>query len=183
MKNNIILIGFMGTGKTTIGKMLARRIGYDFIDTDDLIVNMAGISIPEIFSQFGERYFRQLEQQAIKLAFNRSGIVLATGGGAVMDPANFSFLKENGYVIALDATEDTLWERLKASKDRPMLFSDNPREKIRSLLEMRCPVYHKAHFIVSVDKKTPEQLVDEIVSILRLNLTTPLVEGGNGYTE
>ena len=136
------------------------------MDTDDLIVRMAGISIPEIFSRYGERHFRTLEKQAIICALEHSGIVLATGGGAVVDPDNFLFLKKRGCVIALDAGEDILWNRLKASTDRPMLFSDRPRERMRKLLEARRPIYHRAHFVVLVDDKTPEEVTDEIIAII-----------------
>lgn len=174
--NNIILIGFMGTGKTTVGKLLAQRIGYRFVDTDQVIEQEVGLSIPEIFLKYGEQHFRQLEKQAIRRILTRSGMVLATGGGAVMDPANFSFLKEKGCVIALDASENTLWERLKAAKDRPMLFSDNPREKMKSLLEMRRPVYYKAHFVLPVDGKSPQEVVDDIIAIIK-------PEGGDDHTE
>lgn len=100
---NIILIGFMGVGKTTVGKLLSQRIGYRFIDTDELIVSTAGISIPDIFARYGEKYFRELEKRAIGHALRSSNVVLATGGGAVVDPANFLLLKERGCVIALDA--------------------------------------------------------------------------------
>ncbi|MBM7581276.1 shikimate kinase [Caldicoprobacter guelmensis] len=171
--NNIILIGFMGVGKTTVGKLLAQRLGYRFVDADQVIEEETGLSIPEIFSRYGEGYFRQLERQAIRRIFIHSGIVLATGGGAVMDPANFSFLMENGCVVALDASEETLWERLKSCKDRPMLYSENPREKMRALLEMRRPVYYKAHFVVRVDGKSPKEVADEIIAMLE-------VEGGDG---
>ncbi len=164
---NIILIGFMGVGKTTVGKLLSQRIGYRFIDTDELIVSTAGISIPDIFARYGEKYFRELEKRAIGHALRSSNVVLATGGGAVVDPANFLLLKERGCVIALDAGENTLWDRLEASTDRPMLFSDRPREKMRALLKARRPIYHKAHYIVSVDNKTPEEVVDEIISIIQ----------------
>lgn len=171
--NNIILIGFMGVGKTTVGKLLAQRVGYRFVDVDQVIEKETGFSIPEIFSRYGEGYFRQLEKQAIRRLLTPSGIVLATGGGAVMDPSNFSFLMENGCVVALDAREETLWERLKSCKDRPMLYSDNPREKMRALLEMRRPVYYKAHFVVRVDGKSPKEVVDEIIAMIEM-------EGGDG---
>ena len=166
-RDNIILIGFMGVGKTTVGKLLSQRIGYEFIDTDDLIVSTAGIPITDIFSRYGDSYFRILEKRAIAHALKRPGIVLATGGGAVTDPDNFFFLKERGCVIALDAEEDILWDRLKAATDRPMLFSGKPRERMKALLKARRPIYHKAHFIVSVDDKTPEEVADEIISIIR----------------
>lgn len=166
--DNIILIGFMGVGKTTVGKLLAQRIGYRFVDADRVIEKETGLSIPQIFSRYGEGYFRQLEGQTIRRVLSHSGIVLATGGGAVMDPANFSFLMENGCVVALDAGEETLWERLKSCKDRPMLYSDNPRERMRALLEMRRPVYHRAHYVINVDDKLPHEVVDEITAIIKV---------------
>ncbi len=166
--DNIILIGFMGVGKTTVGKLLAQRMGYRFVDVDQVIEKETGLSIPQIFSMYGEGHFRQLEGETIRRVLVHSGIVLATGGGAVMDPANFSFLMENGCVVALDASEETLWERLKSCKDRPMLYSDNPREKMRALLEMRRPVYYKAHFVVQVDGKSPHEVVDEIITMIEV---------------
>lgn len=166
--HNIVLIGFMGVGKTTVGKLLAQRVGYRFVDVDQVIENETGLSISQIFSIYGEGYFRQLERQTIRRILDSSGMVIATGGGAVMDPANFSFLMKNGCVVALDASEDTLWERLKSCNDRPMLYSNNPRERVRALLEIRRPVYHKAHFVVRVDGKSPDEVVDEIIAMIEV---------------
>jgi len=168
-RDNIILIGFMGVGKTTVGELLAQRMGYRFVDADRAIEEETELSIPQIFSIYGEAYFRQLEGQTIRRVLARSGIVLATGGGAVMDSANFSFLMENGWVIALDASEEVLWERLKSCKNRPMLYSDDPRQRMRALLEMRRPVYYKAHLVVRVDGKSPDEVADEIIALIEVN--------------
>lgn len=167
--HNIVLIGFMGVGKTTVGKLLAQRLGYRFVDVDQVIENETGLSVSQIFSIYGEGYFRQLERQTIRRILDSSGMVIATGGGAVMDPANFSFLMENGWVIALDASEEVLWERLKSCKNRPMLYSDDPRQRMRALLEMRRPVYYKAHLVVRVDGKSPDEVADEIIALIEVN--------------
>jgi shikimate kinase len=165
MKNNIILIGFMGTGKTTVGRLLAESIGCGFVDTDDLIKERAGLAIPEIFNRFGEEYFRRLEREIIHQVVTKDGMVIATGGGAVMDPKSFALMKQRGYVIALDASEQTLRQRLQSCRDRPMLMSEDPAKTIKQLLVLRRPLYYQAHYVVTVDGKTPSQIVDEIMQI------------------
>jgi shikimate kinase len=167
MKKNIILIGFMGTGKTTVGMILAERLNCPFADSDALIEARANLSISDIFKSYGEKYFRILENEVIRNIINIGRMVIATGGGAVLNPENFKIIKENGIVIALDASPDTLWARLKNDCTRPLLASDNPRNTLESMYKIRRPVYSQAHHVVSVDDKNPEQIVEEIIQKLK----------------
>jgi shikimate kinase len=145
---NLVLIGFMGTGKTTIGKICARELGYAFRDSDAEIVRRAGKPIPEIFAQEGEAAFRQYEREAIADLASQEGLVIATGGGAVLDPANADTLRACGTVVLLTAAPFVLLRRVGDARTRPLLASSaNPRERIMGLLRERRPLYERAaHF-------------------------------------
>lgn len=164
--DNIILVGFMGVGKSTIGSELAKKISYKFLDSDNKIEERAGMSIPDIFRIYGEKYFRRLEFEIIKDIVNMSGIVLATGGGAVMNKQLFEMLMSKGTVIHLDASLSTLYDRLKDSNNRPMLNHSNRKKRIDELYSLRRPVYMKAHHTINTDGKKIEDIVDEIVEII-----------------
>lgn len=163
MRSNIFLIGFMGSGKTTVGCKLAAMAGMDFFDLDAMIEETTQLSIPEIFTQKGEFWFRQLETRVLNKASEGSNKVLATGGGVVLRQANRSKMKSRGIVVALTANIDTLWDRLKNCSDRPLIDGDNPRKTLEQLYQKRAVLYRDAHFIVKVDGKTPSQLAKEIL--------------------
>lgn len=131
----------MGCGKSSVGRRLAALTGHRFVDTDDLIVQSEGYGIPEIFARHGEDYFREVEQRSISELEGICGIVLSTGGGLVLRPANREILKRIGVVAWLDAEPDLLFERASRSGRRPLLQTENPRETFDRLLESRRDIY------------------------------------------
>lgn len=158
---NIVLIGFMSTGKTSVGKRLAEQLNWEFTDTDLEIEKVNGMSVSEIFSQNGEPYFRAEEERFIKSLLKRKHCVIATGGGAVLSPENWKVLTQIGFVIALDAPIDTILERVGKGKDRP-LFKSN-REEDEQLLLARQPIYNKAELIINTAEIDVDQVVEEIM--------------------
>ena len=176
MKNNIILIGFMGCGKSTVGKQLAQDYGMCFLDTDAWIEDKEKITISEIFAAKGEAYFRELEtkcletllKENIEESYNsKSGKVISVGGGLPVKEENRRLLKKLGTVIYLKATEETIYERLKKDTTRPLLQGDNPKQKIRELMDTREDKYIEASdLVVVVDCKKVVDVLDEIQSIL-----------------
>jgi len=167
MELNIILIGFMGTGKTTVGQVLAEKTGRVFYDTDTLIEKRAGMTISDIFARMGEEYFRILEHQILSEAVNGMKKVLATGGGIVLNPKNMITMKENGIVVALKAEVDTLWERLDGATGRPLLNKNDPKNKLIQLYKNRAHLYEEAHFTIIVDHKTPLAIAEEIIKQIK----------------
>lgn len=163
---NISLVGMMGCGKTTIGKLLASYTGYSFVDIDELIVQNERMSIPQIFEQNGEDYFRTLESQLLEQLLNKDNQVISTGGGIVKLDSNLNLLKEKSKVFYLKACVDVLYERVKEDSNRPLLKTDNVKLKIESLLNERCSLYEKAHFIIEADKM-PEYVVSQIIEKLK----------------
>jgi shikimate kinase len=141
MRNNIVLIGFMGSGKTSIGRLVAHRLGFQFIDTDAVIVERAGMQIPEIFSRHGEPWFRDQESCALRSLGIIQRAVISTGGGIVLRPENRDLLQELGFVVWLTASEDVIFDRVSRNKKRPLLHTPNPRQTVHDLLEQRRPLY------------------------------------------
>jgi shikimate kinase len=139
---NLVLIGFMGCGKSSVGRRLSGLTGHRFVDTDELIVQSEGCNIPEIFSQNGEVYFRDVEQRSLEKLVGICGIILSTGGGLVLRPANRQTLKKIGIVAWLDATPDALFERAMRSGKRPLLQTEDPRKTFDDLLSVRQEVYN-----------------------------------------
>jgi len=149
-KRNIYLIGLMGSGKTTIGRLLARRMGRVFFDSDHEIEHRTGVKIPVIFELEGEAGFRRREAQTIlELSQEGGSIVLATGGGIVLDPANRAVLRETGWVVYLDVPTHILFERTRHDTNRPLLRVQDPLAKLNELRVQRDPMYREtAHYIV-----------------------------------
>ena len=167
---NIVLIGFMGTGKTSTGRSLAQRLGFCFIDLDQKIEEAAGMTIPEMFERYGEAYFRAREREAVVRASGRSHAVIATGGGTVKDPENRRTLRESGVVICLQADVDTILQRTQTRGERPVLDGRDEGDRrcaIKQLLEERRALYEEADFTVDTSDRSPLQVVDEIVRFLR----------------
>jgi shikimate kinase len=162
MIKNIILIGFMGTGKSTVGKSLAAELGWEFVDTDAKIEEMAGKSIPRLFSEDGEERFRDLESEALRLVTSGQRQVIATGGGVVLRPANRQLMLENGLVVALQADADTIIGRVRGDANRPLLAGD-AAEKVHRLMRERAGAYDFAP--VQIDTKNRE--VAEIVRLIK----------------
>ena len=164
MVKNIILTGFMGTGKTTVGKILAQRLGYRFVDTDDLIVTQQRRSISDIFEQLGEPAFRQMEADAAQALAQERGLVVATGGRLMLDPANAAALGGTGKVFCLLASSKVILARLQVDENkRPLLAGADPYARIVALLAERKDGYGRFVGVDSAGKK-PAQIVDEIIS-------------------
>ena len=163
---NIVLIGFMGTGKSTVGKILARRLGRPLVDIDRRIEEAQKKKISDIFENEGEGAFRQLEKDMIRGVAAVSGQVVTTGGGAVIDPENIRELRKNGLLIALAATPETIYQRVKDSRHRPLLKSSDKMAELRRLLELRQPMYAKADVTFHTDGKTASQVTGAILGVL-----------------
>ena len=166
--SNIILIGFMGSGKTTIGRRLSYRLKQTMTDTDKLIEKQQNLSIPELFERYGESRFRELETESIEYLLRTArNEVVSTGGGMPIRPENRTLLRELGCVIFLRVRAETIIERLKNDTTRPLLRGDNPALKITSMLEERNPAYlETADIVIDVDDKTFDMILTEIEEAL-----------------
>lgn len=165
----LILIGMMGSGKSTIGHLLARRLSAQFIDCDRLLEERSGVSIATIFELEGEAGFRKREAALIDELTQQDNLVLATGGGAVMLEENRAHMQQRGLVIYLDASQDELLRRLKNDRSRPLLQSENKVQRIIDLLTLRAPLYKQcAHLSFSSSASSPKQLVQRILSTPRV---------------
>lgn len=156
----------MGTGKSSVGRRLARELNVRFVDTDDLIEKDAGISISEIFAKLGEAYFRQLESKVIDEISSGEGVIIATGGGAIVNPKNLEALKKNGIVICLTASVDAILSRVGSGDERPLLVKGDKKKVISDLLKQREPFYKKADFIIDTTAKSVGDVVEEIKKLL-----------------
>lgn len=161
---NIVLIGFMGSGKSTVGRALAEHMQYAFLDTDSYIEAREGMTIPEIFEQKGESYFRELETTVLhELLKNTHNTIVATGGGLPLAKENSNLLSQLGIVVYLKAGEDTIYNRVKDSGNRPLLQVENPRQRIRELLAKRDGIYENVSDEVLVtDSLTIDQVIGKI---------------------
>lgn len=159
----ISLIGFMGTGKTTIGKHLAKALGYEFVDVDRYIEEREGRTIREIFADQGEETFRQLETQALNEILAKDHLVISTGGGIVLRRENRDLLLKHSFVVSLKASPRNLYFRLKESTTRPLLQGPHPERTIRHLMHKRYPYYNQNHISVDTDRYNVEQCVALIV--------------------
>jgi shikimate kinase len=160
---NIVLTGFMGTGKTEVGRILSRKLGYVLVDADTEIEKEQGITITEIFKQYGEPKFREIESNVIKRLSEIKNAVISTGGGAVLRQENMDNLRKNGVIICLTASPETILKRTGNNNDRPLLQVDNPLQKIKELLKFRRPYYEKADIMIDTENKTPLEVADEII--------------------
>lgn len=165
MKENIVLIGYMGSGKTTVGTHLASCLNYQFLDTDQKIEEQQGKTISQIFSDNGEEFFRDVETNIIKnmLSEVNHGII-STGGGLPLRECNGEILKRLGFVVFLRVKKETILERLKGDTTRPLLQGENVEEKVEKMLSYRNPIYeYSAHLQVEVDNKSVEEITEEIL--------------------
>ena len=163
----IILVGMMGAGKTTVGRRLAARLGRDFVDADREIEARCGVPIATIFELEGEEGFRQREAGLLDELSSRPNLVLATGGGAVLRAENRARLRERGFVVFLRAGAAGLWQRLKRDRVRPLLQTENPRQRIVDLLAQREPLYREvAHLTVTSGRLPIDALVTDIIGRL-----------------
>jgi shikimate kinase len=164
---SVFLVGLMGAGKTTVGKMLAKRVKARFVDADHEIESRTGVPIPTIFEIEGEAGFRRRESQVINDLSQEPGLVLATGGGAVLDPQNRQCLHDRGVVIYLYAQPEVLFERTRMDRGRPLLQVEDRLTKLRELFAVRDPLYREvAHHIVEVGQTQASQVVRRILQVL-----------------
>jgi shikimate kinase len=145
---NLILVGMMGSGKTTMGRALAKHLRKVFVDSDEEIIKRTGVTVPHIFDIEGESGFRLREAAAIRDLAGRDNMVLATGGGAVLEEQNRAMLQQNGIVIYLKASVHDLWQRTRHDRNRPLLQTDNPHAKLTELFHQRDPLYRQVSDIV-----------------------------------
>ncbi|WP_013325355.1 shikimate kinase [Gloeothece verrucosa] len=170
---SIFLIGMPGTGKTTVGELLAEKLGYRFFDSDVLIERVSGNTVNEIFNTLGEEAFRKIESQVLSELCSYTKSIIATGGGIVIKQMNWSYLR-HGLIIWLDSPVDLLIQRLKEDSTRPLLRDVDLEQKLQSLWTQRRPLYKQADLQISItEHQTPEQIVSQILaqipSILKVN--------------
>ena len=164
--NNIILVGFMGTGKSVVGKKLAEKLKRDFLELDDSIEAKENMSIKDIFEKKGEPYFRSVEKEVVKESSSRKNIIISAGGGAIVDEENFKNLKNSGTIICLKASPETILKRTKDLKIHPLLNVSDPKARIKELLLKREPYYNRADFAIETDGISAGHIADKIIDIL-----------------
>ncbi len=164
---NIFLIGFMGAGKTTVGKILAKRLKLAFIDLDGMIEKELNLTIQEIFSRYGEDFFRDAETKALRSIADKDRYVVATGGGVVLREENWETMEGNGITVYLRAPAGVLWSRVKNNTSRPLLQVENPFERFCELFSRRIPQYEKADLIVDTENVSPEYVAIEIAEKMK----------------
>lgn len=171
--NNIILVGFMGSGKSVVSKLLGQTLQYNVCDTDDMIVDLAGKTIPEIFSDEGEQAFRSWETTVLEklIADECRNNVIATGGGIVLKKENWPLLKKLGSVVCLTAKPETILQRVGTGRGRPLLQGSKEEvwERINRLLEERADAYHQADWICETDQLMPQGVAEAVIDWYKKN--------------
>jgi shikimate kinase len=163
-RGNLVLIGFMGSGKSSVGRELAKRWDYRFIDTDAMIRHKYDLSIPDIFAKHGESFFRDAEHQALVRLQGTCSTIIATGGGIVIQPRNLTLLRALGLVVWLCADKASIIDRVGKSTHRPMLNQENPEESVARLLTERAPLYSKiADLRIETSGLTHREVADRVV--------------------
>jgi shikimate kinase len=170
--SNLALIGFMGTGKSSVGRLVADTLHFTFLDTDDVIEARAGKSITDIFAQEGEPAFRQMECRIVEELIRRERTVIATGGGLPVNPANLTSLKTHALVVCLWASPEKIFERVRHQTHRPLLHDPDPLGKIRSLLAAREPFYHQADVLVNTEMRSLKEVAHQVIHQYRLAQST-----------
>lgn len=165
--DNIFLVGMMGAGKSAVGRQLAQRLGMVFVDCDQEICARTGVSIATVFELEGEAGFREREEKVIDEVSSRSGVVMATGGGAVLSATTRQRLKDRGITIYLQARLHDLWQRTKGDRQRPLLACADPRQRLQELLTAREPLYREvAHHVVETGRPSVSRLTGALVEQL-----------------
>ena len=160
---NIALIGFMGTGKSSVGQIVAAQLHFTFLDTDHVIEARAGKSISEIFAQQGEPVFRELEKKIVGELITRKKTVISTGGGLPANPDNLASLKTHSLVVCLWASPEKIWERVRSQTHRPLLNEADPLAKIRRLLEEREPYYRQADVLLNTELRSLKDVAQQVI--------------------
>jgi shikimate kinase len=163
---NIYLVGFMGTGKTCVGRELARRKKWHFIDLDNFIELKEKRTISDIFAKEGESHFRRLEKKALKEIAKEKKFIVACGGGIVINSENIEVMKDSGMIICLSATPEVIYKRVSLSLHRPLLKVKDPKKQIELLLKLRAPFYAQADKIVDTSKYSIKEIADKIIKII-----------------
>ncbi|OYT70982.1 MAG: 3-dehydroquinate synthase [Armatimonadetes bacterium CP1_7O] len=171
---HLYLIGNMGSGKTTVGKLLAERWNLPLYDIDHLVEQETQLTIPEIFQHHGEPRFRELESAILHQVARQPRGVVATGGGIVLSEANRALMRQTGWMIYLKASPETLWKRLRQSRDRPLLQTASPLETLQAVMQAREPLYQEADWVIEVDPLTPAQTADAVASVYYPTPEAPL---------
>lgn len=162
MFKNIVLTGFMGVGKTSVGTRLAKDLGYQFVDTDELIEKDQRTTITEIFEKHGEPYFREVEVDIIHNVMQNENQVVSTGGGAVLRDENRAAFKDAGFVVCLTARPDVIYRRIERETHRPLLRTPDPLMKIKELLDSREKYYRQADLVIDTSEKSVDDVIHEI---------------------
>ncbi|HXR46897.1 MAG TPA: shikimate kinase [Candidatus Limnocylindrales bacterium] len=160
---NLALIGFMGAGKTSVGRLVADQLHFDYLDTDEMIQSRTGRTIADIFKKDGEPAFRKLEEQLVSELAARKRTVISTGGGLPVNPINLASLKTHALVVCLWASPEKIWERVRNQTHRPLLCDPNPRLKIRELLAVREPFYRQADVLINTDLRSAREAAQQVV--------------------
>ncbi len=158
----------MGTGKTSVGKLVAEQLHFDYLDTDEMIQSATGKTIAEIFKNEGEKNFRELEEKVVEEISVRTKTVVSTGGGLPVNPNNLATLKSHALVVCLWASPEKIWERVKNQSHRPLLHDENPQQKIRELLAAREPFYKKADVLLNTELRSLREVAQQVVHQFRL---------------
>ena len=165
---NLALIGFMGTGKSSVGRLVAEQLHFDHLDTDEMIQLCTGRTIADIFERDGETAFRKLEQQVVQELATRKRTVISTGGGLPTVAANLASLKTHALTICLWASPEKIWDRVRNQTHRPLLCGPTPRLKISELLVTREPFYRQADVLINTDLRSPREVAQQVVHQFKL---------------
>ncbi|MFH1825504.1 MAG: shikimate kinase [Candidatus Firestonebacteria bacterium] len=166
---NIILLGFMGTGKTTIGKILAKKLEFKFIDVDEIIEERIGKSISKIFKEDGEKKFRIIEKEVVRDVSKLKNTIISTGGGVVLLEKNVNNLRKNGILISLMSSPESILKRVIKDKKRPLLNYSNKLKTIKKLLDFRFPYYvNNVDYIIDTSNLSPNKIVKKILCLKEL---------------
>lgn len=165
---NLALIGFMGAGKSAVGRSVAEQLGFEFVDTDELIERRVGKSISQIFAQDGEAHFRELERSVVEQLQSENHLVISTGGGLPTRQENIDSLKTHALIVCLWASADKIWERVRHQSHRPLLQTPDPFAKIQELLAARAPFYRQADVLLNTDNRSVRQAALQVVQQFQL---------------
>lgn len=170
---NVALAGFMGVGKSSVGRLVAAELQFEFVDTDEVIECRTGVKVSEIFAQHGEAAFRKFEGELVAEMAAWSGKVISTGGGLIVNPDNLASLKAHSLVVCLWATPETIYQRTKHQTHRPLLQADDPLAKIRELLATREAAYKRADVLVSTEQRSIKEIAAHVLHNFRAALNHP----------
>lgn len=165
---NIALIGFMGTGKTSVGRLVAEQLHFNYFDTDEMIQSATGKTIAEIFSTCGEPAFRALEEKTVQELASKTQTIISAGGGLPVAPQNLASLKTHSLVVCLWASPAKIWERVKTQTHRPLLQDSDPQKKIQELLAAREPFYKQADILLNTECRSLREVAQQVIHQFRL---------------